>query len=63
MEGQRTFGSRAKGFITECWRVLRVTKKPTMKEYKAAVTISGIGILLIGFIGFVVTIFKQLFFS
>ena len=62
-EEKRTIGSKLKSFGKECIRVIRVTKKPTMKEYKVIVIISGLGILVIGFIGFLITILKQMFFS
>ncbi|MBS3152980.1 protein translocase SEC61 complex subunit gamma [Candidatus Woesearchaeota archaeon] len=43
-----------KAFITESKRVLRVTKKPSKEEFIAIVKVSGIGILLIGLIGFLI---------
>ena len=43
---------RLKEFILESRRVLRVTRKPTNEELKTIVKVSGIGILLIGLIGF-----------
>ncbi len=50
-------------FIQECKRVLLVTKKPTPEEFKTTVKISGLGILLIGLVGFIIQLFKQLFFN
>jgi protein transport protein SEC61 subunit gamma-like protein len=47
-------------FIKETIRVLRVTKKPNGEEFKAVVKVTGIGILLIGAIGFVIFITRQL---
>ncbi len=49
-------------FIGECMRVLRITKKPDTIEFKTVVKVSGLGILIIGMIGFVVQMFKILFF-
>lgn len=43
-----------KAFVKECKRVLTVTKKPTRDELKTVVKISGIGILLIGLLGFLI---------
>jgi len=40
-------------FIIECMRVLRVTRKPTNEEFKVIVKVSGIGIVLIGLLGFI----------
>lgn len=45
---------KLKKFGQECIRVLRVTKKPSSEEFKVIVKISGIGIILIGLIGFIV---------
>ena len=54
---------RLKSFIGECLRVLRVTKKPDAIEFKTIVKVSGLGILIIGAIGFIVQMFKLLFFQ
>lgn len=49
---------KLKSYWTECVRVLRVTKKPTGDEFKTIVKISGLGILLIGLIGFIIQMLK-----
>lgn len=49
-------------FIIECKRVLIVTKKPDREEFKTIVKISGLGILVIGLVGFVIHLFKELLF-
>lgn len=51
-----------KSFIFECVRVLKVTRKPDKEELKTIVKISGLGMLIIGLIGFLITLVKQLFF-
>ena len=51
-----------KSFIVECRRVLTITKKPTMFEYKTIVKASAIGMAIIGLVGFIVTMIKQLLF-
>ena len=53
--------TKLKTFYRECVRVFKITKKPTKDEYKAILKISGLGILVIGFIGFVIHMIKQLF--
>ena len=53
---------KIKIFIGECVRVLRITKKPDAIEYKTIVKVSGLGILIIGLLGFVVQMIKLLFF-
>ncbi|MEM4336530.1 MAG: protein translocase SEC61 complex subunit gamma [Candidatus Woesearchaeota archaeon] len=50
---------KIKNFINKCKIVLRVTKKPTKQELMTIVKVSGIGILIIGFIGFIIQIIKQ----
>ena len=65
MEEEQTKPSlffKLKRFIIECRRVLRVTKKPTNFEFKTIVKVSGLGIIIIGMIGFLIQIIKQLFF-
>ncbi len=55
--------ARIKAYFAECGRVLRVTKKPTGEEFKAIVKVSGIGMLLIGSLGFVIHMIKVLLFK
>ena len=52
-----------KRFINECIRVLRVTKKPDKFEFTTIVKVSGLGILIIGLIGFIIQMIKVLFFQ
>ena len=54
---------KVRTFIQECIRVLRITKKPDAAEYKTIVKVSGLGILIIGLLGFVIQMFKLLFFA
>jgi len=49
-----------KRFSIECKRVLKVTKKPDKEEFKTIVKISGIGLLIIGFMGFVLHFIKEI---
>ena len=58
-----TILTRLKKFYGECMRVLTITKKPDMVEYKTVVKVSGLGIVAIGLIGFVVTMVRQLVFK
>lgn len=53
--------SRIKSFFKEILRVFKVTKKPSMEEFKVIVKVSGIGILIIGIIGFFIQIAWQMF--
>ncbi|MFA5142369.1 MAG: protein translocase SEC61 complex subunit gamma [Candidatus Woesearchaeota archaeon] len=58
-EQQHSWTFKAKRFLVECKRVLIVTKKPTSEEFKAIVKVSGIGILVIGFMGFLIHMIAQ----
>ena len=46
--------------FAEYGRVLKVTKKPDAEEFKAIVKASGIGIVVIGMVGFIIAIIVQL---
>lgn len=59
-EEKQTLSKKAKRFYLECLRVLKVTKKPTGDEFKTIVKVSGLGILIIGFVGFLIQMLKQL---
>jgi len=61
-EYKETFWRKIKRFIIECKRVLRVTKKPDSIEFKTIVKVSGLGMAIIGLIGFVIQMIKQIFF-
>jgi protein transport protein SEC61 subunit gamma-like protein len=52
--------SKLKTFIIECKRVLTITKKPDAEEFKTIVKISGLGMLVIGAVGFILFIIKEL---
>lgn len=54
---------KLKSFAWECKRVLTVTKKPTKLELMTVVKVSGIGIALIGLIGFVLHMVNRLIFQ
>lgn len=49
---------RIKRFLKETVRVLRITKRPGAVEYKGLVKVTGIGISIIGAIGFVIFLLK-----
>jgi protein transport protein SEC61 subunit gamma-like protein len=57
-----TIKRKIKDFIRECKRVLIVTKKPSKDEFKTIVKVSGLGIIIIGVIGFLIQMVKQLLF-
>lgn len=53
---------KLKRFGKECIRVIKITKKPSMTEFKTIVKVSGLGIIVIGLIGFIVQLVRQLLF-
>ncbi|MEK6827958.1 MAG: protein translocase SEC61 complex subunit gamma [Nanoarchaeota archaeon] len=61
-ENTTSWKYKIKLFIGECFRVLKVTKKPDAIEFKTIVKVSGLGIFIIGLIGFIVQMIKLLFF-
>ena len=58
-----TIWTKISGFVKECLRVLRITKKPTKEEFKTISKVSGLGILIIGLIGFLISLVRSLFFN
>jgi len=53
---------KVRRFFKEMVRVIHVTKKPNREEYKNLVKVTGIGICIIGALGFVIFLIKQLLF-
>lgn len=51
---------KVKRFFRECHRVLKVTKKPDSVEFKTIVKVSGLGMVIMGLVGFLVQIIAQL---
>jgi protein transport protein SEC61 subunit gamma-like protein len=51
---------RIKVYLMECKRVLKITKKPDSVEFKTIVKVSGLGMLVVGLIGFLITMVKEL---
>lgn len=62
MEFKENRSTKVKRFIKETLRVLRITKKPDRTEYITLVKVTGVGIIIIGAIGFITFIIKQLLF-
>lgn len=51
---------KLKDFWVQCRRVLRVTKKPDKQEFITIAKVSGLGILIIGLIGFILHFINQI---
>ena len=62
MESHEVKPSRLKRFLKETWRVLRITKRPNRDEFKNLVKVTGLGIAIIGALGFIIFLIKQLLF-
>lgn len=53
---------KIKSYLYKCRIVLRVTKKPSKNEFYTIVKVSALGMVIIGLIGFVIQMAKQLLF-
>ena len=56
------FLNTSKSFYLKCRRVWLVLKKPTKKEFMSVAKISAIGILVLGFFGFFISLLIKLLF-
>ena len=54
IEENRSHYTRFKSFLTQSKRVFKITKKPSMAEFKIIMKISGLGIAIIGVVGFII---------
>jgi len=48
-------------FIEKSRRVLKVSKKPDREEYFTVAKVTGLGIIIIGVIGLIITLTTQIF--
>jgi protein transport protein SEC61 subunit gamma and related proteins len=62
-EENQSMWTKIKSFTRECVRVFKITKKPTKEEYKTISKVAGLGILIIGLLGFLVHLVKTLVFK
>jgi protein transport protein SEC61 subunit gamma-like protein len=53
---------RFRRFIKECARVIHITKKPSKEEYKNTLKITAIGAAIVGALGFIIFLIRQLLF-
>lgn len=54
-----SMNKKIKKFWGQCKRVLRVTKKPGKEEYTLIAKVSAVGILAIGFMGFLLFLMEE----
>ncbi len=57
-----SYWARFRGFFNESVRVLKVTRKPSKFEFQTIVKAAGLGMIVIGLVGFIMTMLKQLVF-
>lgn len=50
-----------KSFYEKCKRVWMVLKKPTREDFLKIAKVSAVGILIIGFMGFIISITMKIF--
>jgi len=62
-EGNKSWIGKLKRFWHECVRVLKITRKPSNTEFKTIVRVSALGIAIIGLVGYVVFLVKQMIFG
>ena len=55
-ENLQTAWIKVRSFLKECLRILYITKKPTRDDYRTIVKVTGVGILVIGALGFLIVI-------
>ena len=60
MEEKVSIQYRIRRYFDECMRVLKITKKPTMFEFKTIVKVSALGMGIIGITGFLIFFIKEL---
>ncbi|MBD3163673.1 protein translocase SEC61 complex subunit gamma [Candidatus Woesearchaeota archaeon] len=53
---------KLKSFLLESKRVLKITRKPDKTEFKTIVKASALGMAIIGALGFLIHIIRQLLF-
>ncbi len=56
----KKIGKNLKHNLLEYKRVIKISKKPSKKEFEEVLKITGVGMILIGFIGFIIQLFVQL---
>ena len=59
---ETSFNQNMKSFFLKCKRVWHALKKPTRSEFETVTKVSAIGVLVLGVIGFAISILMNLFF-
>jgi len=53
--------SKIKSFVIKCRRVWFALKKPSKEEFLKVAKVAAVGIVLLGFIGFAISLFMKFF--
>lgn len=53
--------TKTKSFTIKCKRVWHSLRKPSKKEYTMTAKVSGVGIAVLGILGFLISIFMKAF--
>lgn len=56
---EKSLVERFSYYLKEYERVLRVARKPTREEFLLACKVAGLGIVIVGFIGLLITLIEQ----
>ena len=56
-----TLKEKLKSFFAKCVRVWHVLRKPNSQEFKSIAKISALGVLVIGLIGFLISVIMTIF--
>lgn len=59
-EEKPRFSGSSKSFLIKCKRVWTALKKPSRKEFETIAKVSAIGIVLLGAVGFLISIIIKL---
>ena len=55
------FGTKTKSFLIKCRRVWHTLKKPSRKEFEQIAKVSAIGIVILGLLGFIISMIMKAF--
>jgi len=55
------FGTKTKSFFIKCRRVWHTLKKPSKKEFEQIAKVSAIGIIILGALGFILSMIMKVF--
>ncbi len=57
----KAFPGKIKSFVIKCKRVWLILKKPTKEEFIKVTKVAAVGIIILGFIGFAISLLMKIF--